>query len=201
MSSYFVTKFVLFCSYLYTILKKIAAILLISILLFNIVGYKLVFAYLEENATSRLEKKIAAGQYDEARLIEIKIPLDLPYYSDSKYESCYGETEFNGEHYRYVKRKVSGNTLYLLCLPHTEKDNIVAVKKDFVKAVTDIPQNDAPQKSQPSFIKLMLSEFVQEEKTNDLAVQLTGAGDLYSSDSYLTSQFDPKTVAQPPEIS
>ena len=181
-------------------LKKITAILLISLLLFNIVGYKLVFAYLEENATSRLEEKIDAGQYDESQLIEIKIPLQLPYYNDSKYQTCYGETEFNGEHYRYVKRKVSGNTLYLLCLPHTEKDNIAAVKTDFVKAVNDIPQNGVPQKGQPSFIKLMLTEFLQEEKTNDFTLQLIEYKDLHSFDSYLFSQFEPKTAAQPPDI-
>jgi len=160
----------------------------------------LVFAYLEENATSRLEEKIDAGQYDESQLIEIKIPLQLPYYNDSKYQTCYGETEFNGEHYRYVKRKVSGNTLYLLCLPHTEKDNIAAVKTDFVKAVNDIPQNGVPQKGQPSFIKLMLTEFLQEEKTNDFTLQLIEYKDLHSFDSYLFSQFEPKTAAQPPDI-
>ena len=181
-------------------MKKIAAILLILILLFNIVGYKLVFAYLEENATARLEQKIDAGQYDESQLIEIRIPLDLPYYSDSKYEFCYGETEFNGEHYRYVKRKVSGNTLYLLCLPHREKDNIVAAKTDFAKAVNDIPQNGAPQKNQPSVIKLLLNEFLREEKSNDVTLHLIGPGELYSSNSYLTSQFKPDTAGQPPEV-
>lgn len=199
MSSYFVSNFVLF-SLFYTVLKKIAAIFLISILLFNIVGYKLVFSYLEKNATSRLEEKIDAGQYDESQLIEIKIALQLPYYNDSKYQACYGEIEFNGEHYRYVKRKVSENTLYLLCLPHKEKDNIAAVKTDFVKAVNDIPQNGAAQKGQPSFIKLMLTEFLQEEKTNDFTLQLIAYKDLHSSDSYLISQFEPKTAAQPPDI-
>jgi hypothetical protein len=186
---------------LYTILKKIAAILLISIFLFNIIGYKWVFSYLEGKATQRLEAKIDAGQYSEAQLLEIKIPLQIPYYTDRKYEACYGETQFNGEHYRYVKRKVSGDTLYLLCLPHTEKDNITAAKKDFIKSVNDIQNNNTPQKQgQPSFIKLMLSEFLQQEKVNDLGLQLTGLQKSHAQDSYLISQFDPQAVAQPPEM-
>lgn len=182
-------------------LKSITAILLISIFLFNVVGYRWVFIYLEEKANQRLEEKIDAGQFSEAQLLEIKIPLQLPYYSDSKYESCYGETEFNGEHYRYVKRKVSGNTLYLLCLPHKEKNNIAAAKKDFIKAISDIQNNNTPQKQeQPSVIKLMLSEFLREEKVNDFALQLIKPKDLYSPDCYLASQFKPKTPAQPPDF-
>lgn len=163
-------------------------------------GYKLFFAYLEEKATIRLERKIDAGQYDDSQLVEIKIPLNLPYYSDSKYEACYGETEFNGEYYRYVKRKVSGNTLYLLCLPHTEKDNIVATKAGFVKAVSEIPQKDAAAKNKASFIKLMLTGFLQEEKISDFTLQIIAYKNLHSPDSHLLSQFEPKAAAQPPDI-
>jgi hypothetical protein len=156
---------------------------------------------MEQNATQRLEEKIDAGQYSEAQLVEIKIPLQIPYYSDTKYEACYGETQFNGEHYRYVKRKISDNTLYLLCLPHREKDNIAAVKTDFIKSVNDIQNNNAPQKQgPPSFIKLMLSEFLQEQKMNDPGLQLSVLQKVYSQNSRFISQFDPQTAAQPPEI-
>jgi hypothetical protein len=156
---------------------------------------------MEEKATQRLEEKIDAGQYNEAQLLEIKIPLQIPYYSDTKYQACYGETQFNGEHYRYVKRKISDNTLYLLCLPHREKDNIAAAKTDFMKSVNDLQNNNIPQKQgPPSFIKLMLSEFLQEQKMNDLGLQLSVLQNLYSLNSSLISQFDPQTSAQPPEM-
>jgi hypothetical protein len=182
-------------------LKKIAAILLISIFLFNIIGYKWVFSYLEEKATQRIEGKIDAGQYSESQLLEVKIPLQIPYYSDTKYEACYGEIQLNGEHYRYVKRKISDGVLYLLCLPYKEKDNISAAKTDFVKAVNDAQNNNAPQKqNQPSVIKLLLSEFLQQQKDNNPDLQLSVLQKVYSHNSYLISQFDPQTTAQPPEI-
>src|SRR5258706_2874357 len=183
-----------------TILKKIAAILFISIFLFNIIGYKWAFSYMEQKATQRLEEKIDAGQYTEAQLLEVKIPLQIPYYSDTKYEACYGEIQLNGEHYRYVKRKITDGVLYLLCLPHKEKDNISAAKTDFVKAVNDA-QNNTPQKqNRPSLIKLLLSEFLQQQKDNNPGLQLSVLQKVYSQNSYLISQFDPQTVAQPPEI-
>ena len=122
-------------------MKKIAAILLLSLMVFNLIGYRWLFSTIEENATADLEQKIAAGKYNDDQLVEIQIPLNMPYYSDKDYENVYGETDWNGEHYRYVKRKVSGNTLYLLCLPNKEKTNIAKVKNEFTKAVNDVPGN------------------------------------------------------------
>jgi hypothetical protein len=108
-------------------------------MVFNLLGYRWLFSVIEKNATANLEQKIAAGKYSDEQLVEISIPLNMPYYSDKDYENVYGETDWNGEHYRYVKRKVSGNTLYLLCLPNKEKTSIVKVKNEFTKAVNDIP--------------------------------------------------------------
>ena len=122
-------------------MKKIAAILLLSLMVFNLIGYRWLFSTIEESATADLEQKIAAGKYNDDQLVEIQIPLNMPYYSDKDYENVYGETDWNGEHYRYVKRKVSGNTLYLLCLPNKEKTNIAKVKNEFTKAVNDVPGN------------------------------------------------------------
>jgi hypothetical protein len=86
-------------------------------MVFNLAGYRWLFSAIEKNATANLEQKISAGKYSDEQLVEIRIPLNMPYYSDKDYEAVYGETDFNGEHYQYVKRKVSANTLYLLCLP------------------------------------------------------------------------------------
>ncbi|MBK5272338.1 MAG: hypothetical protein JJE22_15125, partial [Bacteroidia bacterium] len=123
-----------------------------------------------------------------------------PYYTSTKFETYYGETQFNGEHYRYVKRKISGDTLYLLCLPHIEKDNIIAAKKDFVNSANDIQGNDDPQKQgHPSLVKILMSKYLQQEKNAGNDFQITGLQNLHSPDSDLISQFDPYTIAQPPE--
>jgi hypothetical protein len=156
---------------------------------------------MEDRATSRLEQKIDAGQYSDDQLLEIKIPISVPYYTNTKFETYYGETQFHGEHYRYVKRKISGDTLYLLCLPHTEKDNIAVAKKGFIKSVNDSQSSNTPQKQgQPSLVKIMLSDYFQQEKINDCTLQITAFQKLHSFNSQLISQFDPQTVAQPPEF-
>ena len=182
-------------------MKKIAAILLLSILVFNTWGYRWMIYYLEEKATVRLEQKLESGDYDEAMLVEVKIPLQLPYYTNwSHYERHYGETEWNGQNYQYVKRKLYNDTLYLLCIPHTEKNNIQTAAADIFRSVNNIQHDGVPQKShQPSVIKLMLSEFLETETSFDASpisdIQLS----LIAKSVYLYSQFNPLTPAQPPE--
>ena len=168
-------------------------------MVFNLVGYRWLFSAIENKATANLEQKISSGEYSDDQLVEIRIPLNMPYYSDKDYENVYGETDFNGDHYRYVKRKVSGNTLYLLCLPNKEKTSIVKVKNDFTKAVNDVPANKQGSQQKNDFIKLLTSEFkISELFTNEndfssLSLQ------FISRNTAVTNLFIPLTEAQPPE--
>jgi len=180
-------------------LKKVAAILLLTVMLFNLAGYRFLFSALEKNVTAHLEQKISAGNYSDDQLVEISIPLNMPYYSDKDYENVYGETDWNGQHYRYVKRKVSGNILYLLCLPNKEKTSLVEVKNEFTKAVNDIPGNKQGSQEKNNFIKLLTTEFkvadswINEKNISSLSLQFinrnTAVADLYT----------PLTDTQPPE--
>ena len=180
-------------------LKKIAAILLLAVMLFNLVGYRWLFSAIEKKATAKLEQKISAGDYRDEQLVEITIPLNMPYYSDKDYEDVYGETDWNGNHYRYVKRKVSGNTLYLLCLPNTEKNSIVKAKDDFTKAVNDIPANKQGSQQKNNLIKLITTEFRTAETTiSDNNLFETGFS-WFIRNSMSKDLFTPLTDSQPPE--
>jgi hypothetical protein len=180
-------------------LKKIAAILLLALMVFNLGGYRFIFNAIENKATAKLEQKISNGQYNDEQLVEIRIPLNMPYYSDKDYENVYGETDWNGEHYRYVKRKVRDNTLYLLCLPNKEKTSLIKVKNEFTKAVNDVPSNNQGSKQKNNFIKLLTSEFrlneteINENSFSSLSLQ------FISRNSAAKDLFFPLTETQPPE--
>ena len=93
------------------------AILFISIHLLNIIGARLIIGYFIHQNDAITIHQIDMGNYDEEQLLEIKVPLRLPYYSSSlKYERYYGEIDLNGKYYNYVMRKVINDTVYLLCL-------------------------------------------------------------------------------------
>jgi len=168
-------------------------------MVFNLAGYRWLFSAIEKNATANLEQKISAGKYSDEQLVEIRIPLNMPYYSDKDYEEVYGETDFNGEHYQYVKRKVSDNTLYLLCLPNKEKTSIVKVKNEFTKAVNDIPGNKEGSQQKSGLVKLLTAEFRINETAFDINNFSISSLSFVSRNSDAKDLFIPPTDAHPPE--
>jgi hypothetical protein len=123
-------------------LKKLFAIALLSIYLFNLAGYTLLFELIEYRSDQKLIAYIDKAGFSDQNLLEIKVPLQLPYTTDWKdYERYDGEIEIGGAHYNYVKRKLSRDTLYLLCLPNEGKTQIHIVKDEYAKKVNDIPSD------------------------------------------------------------
>ena len=168
-------------------------------MVFNLAGYRWLFSAIEKNATTNLDQKISAGKYSDEQLVEIRIPLNMPYYSDKDYEEVYGETDFNGEHYQYVKRKVSANTLYLLCLPNKEKTSIVKEKNEFTKAVNDIPGNKEGSQQKSSLIKLLTTEFRENETAFDINNYSISSLSFVSRNADAKDLFIPLTDVHPPE--
>lgn len=107
-----------------------------------------------QKSDKNLIAQFDAHQYDNAALVEIKIPINLPYATDqSDYERMDGEVEFNGVFYNYVKRKISKDTLYILCLPNKTKTKIVSAGTQLVKRITDIPSNKNNKDSSKKMMK------------------------------------------------
>ncbi len=181
-------------------LKKITAILLIAVLLFNVSGYRFLFNYLEQQSTVKLEKQIDAGQYADDQLLEIKIPLNVPYTANTDYGPSYGETRYNGQHYRYVKSKVKMDTLYLLCIPHTEKDQLVAMKSGIEKEISEQSSGQQPQNPGKSItVKLIQSEFLPDHHFSITLNERSSVNAFTNRNTDCISQQSPLTGEQPPE--
>ncbi len=181
-------------------MKKLFAISLLSIYLFNLAGYTLLFQYLEYRSDKKLLANIEDARFSEQELMEIKVPLHLPYSTDWKdYERYDGEIEIGGIHYNYVKRKLSGDTLFLLCLPNTGKTELHMVKSEFTKKVNDIPTG---KDSQNNLVKKAntLSEYSQSfiQFSFSLPVLPNPGKFLFVSGHFDQAQV--KENWQPPEI-
>jgi hypothetical protein len=182
-------------------MKRAAAILLLIIFLFNWFGYRLLSDYLQHRADTQLESRFDQQQYNEANLIEIRVPLNMPYQSiSSDFERYDGETEFNGIHYKYVKRKVENGVLVLLCLPNESRMRLQNARDEFFKLVNDLQHDTQSKNSTPaSSIKNPVTEYWQQQNNwqlQALAVQLhhyTGYAFVIPASPQLT------TPGQPPE--
>ena len=200
-----IAKFILSCNIkLLTVVKKIASALLISLLLFNWFGYNLVVNYLQQKSDTHLEALLDNNQYDDSKLIELKIPTHVPYQTSwATYERYDGEIEMNGTLYKYVKRKVCNDTLYLMCIPNTKKMNLETARNDFFKNSNDLNQNNNSNKSDNS--KSSFKNTMSEYDVFSFAFNLNITG-RYSNNFYLTLQVNSLHTAphlspeQPPDI-
>lgn len=104
-------------------MKRVAAILLWGILLFNWLGYRLFVDVLEQHAGQRLEARLDHRQYSEDQLISIKVPVThLAYYNTTtEYTRVNGTIEVKGIPYNYVKCRIYNDSLEMLCIPNTTK--------------------------------------------------------------------------------
>ena len=132
-------------------MKKVAALFFIALFLFNLFGYRLVVQYMQQKVSNQLEASLDKNLYSDAQLIELKVPMNLPYQTNwSAYQRFDGEIEVDGIMYKYVKRKVANDTLYLMCIPNTKKMNLETAKNDFFKISNDLVQNNNSKKSDNS---------------------------------------------------
>ncbi|MEP6746719.1 MAG: hypothetical protein ABJB86_03275 [Bacteroidota bacterium] len=137
-------------------MKKLIAILLLIIYLFNLAGYSLVFHYLICQSEDKFAAQIDGNKYKDAELLEISIPFNLPYtQNSSEFESLDGSVELNGILYNYVKRRIYNDTLYIMCLSNQQRTQLIKEKSKYAGEVNDFTagkkeKESSAKKSGPS---------------------------------------------------
>lgn len=184
-------------------MRKLAAILLLGVLLFNWIGYRLVTDLLQHNADIQLEARLDQHDYDDSQLIELKVTLDLPYQTNwTDFERVNGEIEINGIHYKYVKRKVQNGQLVLMCLPHESKMRLQTARDDFFKLVNDLQnpsQNKKSDNSNTASFNSISAEYYAEKNEWSLAALLYQAPHYADQKTALQPNCFISTPGQPPE--
>ena len=188
------------CSLLFV--RKIAAISLICLLVFNWYGYRFVTNYFQKKADTQLEAKIDVNDYDESQLIEIRVALDMPYQvSSSEFERHYGEIELDGKIYAYVKRKIENGYLVLKCIPNTVKQNIKNADNILFTANNGLDQEHNGKSNSPlsNVFKSIFSDYDDYSQNYNLKnVEDNNQKPLHTGTSFLHSVCLP-VAEQPPE--
>lgn len=155
-------------------MRKIAAILLLSIFFFNLFGYRLMISIMMDSADQSLEYALDRNDYDEHELISIKKPVNLPYYNNSKdFTRAFGEVEMDGAIYTYVKTRIINDSIEMLCIPNKAKEQLQRSKDDYTGMMLGL-QKETNKKPSPvktiSFGKV-INEY-EENKTWSLGIHL-----------------------------
>ena len=109
------------------------------------------YDFMQKHANKQLEIALDDNSYKESELILLKIPVNIAYQNSwTSYERYDGEIEMNGVKYKYVKRKLANDTLYLKCIPNKKEMALQNAKNDFFKITNDLTQNKNPKKADNS---------------------------------------------------
>ncbi len=112
---------------------------------------------MQQKADAQMEAMLDKKTIKESDLFEIKIPLHLPYQTSwSNYERFDGEVKLDGTIYKYVKRKLTNDTLHLMCIKNIKKMEYENVKADFYKNTNDISSKNNSQKPFSFLFKKLL---------------------------------------------
>jgi hypothetical protein len=183
-------------------LRKIAAIFLLILLSFNWYGYRIAISLLNKNADTRLEARIDESAYDESQLVEIRVPLNMPYQDRfTDFERHYGEIELNGKSYTYVKRKIEGNVAIFKCIANESKQELKTIDQDLTKANSNagIDQpGKQPSKQLPVF-KNILSDYDDQTQFNSLKAAIAEINPYFLTYSFFIPEVISNTPHQPPK--
>lgn len=159
-------------------MKRALSISLLIAIFFNIGGYYLVFWGLKTNASHELIQQLDNDQYSEHEILELKIPLNLPYpLQQNGYERINGEFDYNNQHYKLVKQKLDRDTLFIVCVQDKKADKLNRAQSDFTKVANDLPTSS---KQKATLISQLVKEY-QTQLTTGLESDAEGwAIDLYS---------------------
>ena len=151
-------------SYLVTLFRKIATILLLSFLFFNWVGYWLFISWFEHREAACAVARLDKEQYNADQLIVLKVSADgIPYSNSSTtFERTDGEVEVGNIHYRYVRKRLYNDSVEFLCLPDRESSRLHRVRNDLLRLTTGIPDNHGKSDSKGKTAQLLLKTFWQE---------------------------------------
>ena len=136
-------------------MRKIASVIILLVLLFNMAGYRAWFYYAEREADAAMEASLDKDSYDENDLISLIVPLHNPYQIEQRsFERVNGEISFQGRIFKYVKRRVFEGKMILLCLPDNKRMILKNAKSAYGAAAGDLA-NTGTNSSRSGFQKNM----------------------------------------------
>ncbi|HYH14183.1 MAG TPA: hypothetical protein VD794_03120 [Flavisolibacter sp.] len=179
-------------------MKRLAAILFLNIMLFNLCGYKLIIHFLHNKSDAQLSVLIDNDEFEEEELITIKTRLSLPYYTNSvTYERVDGVISIDGVYYNYVKRRVFNDSLELLCLPNPAKTVLEKIEVGFSKNVTDNTSDDKSNKKL-TVIKNTQPEFYEKSAFAPGPPEINPINLIYSCFTFYLPSISTKVHTPPP---
>ncbi|MFN8347269.1 MAG: hypothetical protein U0X91_19860 [Spirosomataceae bacterium] len=143
-------------------MKKLVSILLLSLLLYNMVGYSVVY-WLGGNVALEVQNEETASPLSE-EYITVKVPVSLPYQTNwTAPQPVQGKLQVGHEFYEMVEQIMLNDTVYITCKPDRDaRANFYALAEHIQKHINDHAAG-GPKPSKNIVIQL-LKEYVSFQR-------------------------------------
>ena len=183
-------------------MRKAISILLLGLLLYNLVGYQLLFYWRTQALEQEISTTIDQGEVDESQLLVFKVPVPVYYQTDKDFQRAEGSFEYEGHYYEMVKWKLENDTIYTYCLRNEQKRVLVDRLNDHIQThVTDFESSkpSKPEKPLPSLLKEYLPQPLVELPAPESSLAALGATPylVYFSAPSLSLSTPPPETARP----
>lgn len=85
-------------------------------------------------------KQIFDNKIDNTKLVEIKIPVNMPTVQDwDDYEVIEGQIQLKDAYYNYVRLKMTRDTMYFICIANESKTRLEHANIITAKEINDVP--------------------------------------------------------------
>ena len=180
-------------------MKRIFSIFMVFIFLFNGIGYYGLIYLTRKHLQADMLTRLDAGNYTDSQTVTLKIPLSLPYQlnANADYERVNGSFRYQEEFYKLVKQKLSGDTLYIVCLRDYKEKHLNTVVTDFIKITHALPASSKALKLLHFFVK----DFEASAGTAmEINTRLILSSALQTGRPYVVLTADYAKVTPPPEF-
>ncbi|MFZ9504944.1 MAG: hypothetical protein ACO263_10270 [Cyclobacteriaceae bacterium] len=110
-------------------MKKVVSIALLTLFTFTLGGYYMLFWMLEKQALVDSSYQLASEKISDQELIEIKIPITLPYpVQEGQIEKRSGTFNHDGQSFSIVKQKYENDVLTIWCYRNIDVEKIQNIK-------------------------------------------------------------------------
>jgi hypothetical protein len=173
---------------------------MLSLLLFNLGGYMLLFHFFIYRSDSSILSRINNNRYKSTELVQVKIPVHLAIEDWTEFEPISGQVQLKDNSYNYAELKLTRDTMYLMCIPNHDKTRLVNANIIYAKQVSDIPMN---KKSHLPLLKKSISESEYQYSIIDyqafIPAKNSKAGHEDAFSDIVKTSID--VPGQPPEVS
>ncbi len=116
--------------------------------------------YLLQRSDDQMAQTLDQKKYNNNQLVELRVPLNMPYYQNTAFQRHDGHITIKGVDYNYVERKIENGFLVLKCIQNEASGKIKQNTGDYFAKANGIDKSGHQKSgSSKTTVKTAIDDF------------------------------------------